>query len=337
MSCGCVVSRCRLRTNGFRRVAESPFGFGNWAKKVSLTVVFEQLAARRAASVEAVDRPLLANYGISLRGDLAILDDDVELLRAEKIRDQLSDGTREWLNRLCVRAHVDSTNSVLMRAGLQRSIDGEVLLAEAQTAGRGRRGREWVSPFGRNIAMSLGVRIDRPLREIGAVGLAVGVGVIDALAELGVADARLKWPNDVLLDRRKLCGILIELPVAKEPACVVIGIGINVGGTPAVSPQVGQAVADVTEQVPNASRNRMAGMVIDAVYNVCRQFEAYGFSRMQATYDRLHQCHGEAVCLIAGTEEITGTVAGVGPEGALRLRTGSGIRSFVGGEVSLRQ
>ena len=86
--------------------------------------MFEQLAARRAASVDAVDRPLLANYGISLRGDMAILDDDVELLRAEKIRDQLSDGTREWLSRLCVRAHVDSTNSVLMRAGLQRSIDG---------------------------------------------------------------------------------------------------------------------------------------------------------------------------------------------------------------------
>ncbi len=303
---------------------------------MSIPAVFEQLASHRVARVDPTDKPLLENYGIGVRGDLAILDDDVELLRAERIRDQLGGPARAWLTRLCVRPHIDSTNSALMRAGLQRDIDGEVLMAEAQTAGRGRRGRAWMSPFGRNLAMSLGVRIDRPLREIGAVGLAVGVAVAGALAELGVRDARLKWPNDIVLDRRKMCGILIELPTAKEPACVVIGIGINVGGISAVAPFVDQAVADVTEQVPNASRNRLAGMLIDAVYNVCKQFERHGFARIKPAYDTLHRFHGETVRLIVGTEEVTGTVAGVDLDGALQLRTGSGIRSFIGGEVSLR-
>ena len=304
---------------------------------MSLPDVFEQLAVEGVAKVDATDRLQLGNYGITVRGDLAVLDDDVELLRADRIRDQLGDPARGWLTRLCVRAHVDSTNSALMRAGLTRDIDGEVLLAEVQTAGRGRRGREWMSPFGRNLAMSMGVRIDRPLREIGAVGLSVGMAVAGALTELGVKDAKLKWPNDIVVDRRKLCGILIELPAAKEPACVVIGIGINIGGLPVLAPLVDQAVADVTEHVTDASRNRLAGMVVDAVYNMCKQFEKYGFARMRPAYNALHRYHGEDVRVIAGTEEVTGSVAGVGLDGALQLRTGSDVRSFVVGEVSLRK
>ncbi len=303
---------------------------------MSLPDVFEQLAIEGVAKVDATDRLRLGNYGVAVRGDLAILDADVELLRAERIREQLGDPARGWIKRLCVRAHVDSTNSALMRAALTRDIDGEVLLAEAQTAGRGRRGREWMSPFGRNLAMSMGVRIDRPLREIGAVGLAVGIAVAGALTELGVKDAKLKWPNDIVVDRRKLCGILIELPAAKEPACVVIGIGINIGGLPVLAPLVDQAVADVAEHVPDASRNRLAGMVVDAVYNMCKQFERYGFARMRPAYNALHRYHGEDVRVIVGTEEVTGSVAGVGLDGALRLRTGSDVRSFIGGEVSLR-
>lgn len=303
---------------------------------MGIPATFEQLAAHRVARVDPTDGPMLERYGIAVRGDTAVLDEDVELLDAGRIRDQLGDETRTWLQRVCVRPHIDSTNTALMRLGLQRDIDGEVLIAEAQTMGRGRRGREWISPFGRNLAMSMGVRIDRPLREIGAVGLAVGLAVAGALAQLGVRGAKLKWPNDVVLGTRKLCGILIELPAAKEPPCVVIGIGINVGGLSAVAPLVDQAVADVTEQVPDASRNRLAGMVVDRAYNFCKRFERHGFAHMKPAYDTLHRFHGERVRLVVGTEEVKGTVAGVGLDGALQLQTGAGIRNFIGGEVSLR-
>ena len=303
---------------------------------MSIPAVFEQLAVHRIARVDPTDAPILENCGIAVRDGKAVLDRDVELLQADRIRDRLGERARAWLKRLCVLAHVDSTNSALMRAASWRDIDGEVLMAEVQTAGRGRRGRDWISPFGRNLAMSLGVRIDRPLRDIGAVGLAVGLGVADALTAAGVRDARLKWPNDVLLGTRKLCGILIELPAAKEPPCVVIGVGINVGGMAAVASLVDQAVADVTEQLPAASRNRLASMVVDAVHDKCERFERYGFARMKPVYDSLHRFHGESVRLVAGKEEVTGTVAGVGLDGALQLQTRGGIRNFVGGEVSLR-
>ena len=280
---------------------------------------------------------MLERYGIAVRANMAVLDEDIELLDAGRIRDELGDGTRTWLNRIRIRPYIDSTNTALMRSGLQRDIDGEVLIVEAQTAGRGRRGREWISPFGRNLTMSLGMRIDRPLREIGAVGLAVGLAVADALAQSGVRGAKLKWPNDVVLGTRKLCGILIELPAAKEPPRVVIGIGINVGGMSAVMPLVDQPVADVTEQVPDASRNRLAGMVVNAVHKFCKRFERHGFAPMMRAYDTLHRFHGEPVRLVIGTtEEVTGTVTGVGPDGALQLQTGEGIRNFIGGEVSLR-
>ena len=302
---------------------------------MSISAVFEQLAAHRFARVDPADAPILENCGITVHGGRAVLDKEVELLQADHVRDQLGERTLAWLKRLCVLAHVDSTNSALMRSGSRRDIDGEVLMAEVQTAGRGRRGREWISPFGRNLAMSLGVRIDRPLREVGAVGLAVGLGVADALTAAGLRDTRLKWPNDVLLGTRKLCGILIELPAAKEPPRVVIGIGINVGGLSAVSPLVDQAVADVTEQLPDASRNRLAGMVVDAVYNGCKRFERDGFADMKPAYDSRHRFHGETVRLVAGKEEVTGIVAGVGLDGALQLQTRTGIRNFIGGEVSL--
>lgn len=303
---------------------------------VSIPDVFEQLAVHRVARAEPADEPMLENCGIAVHDGKAILGKDVELLRAGHIRDQLGERARTWLNRLCVLAHVDSTNSALMRSAARRDIDGEVLMAEVQTSGRGRRGREWISPFGRNIAMSLGVRIERPLREVGAVGLAVGLGVADALTAAGVRGASLKWPNDVLLGTRKLCGILIELPAAKEPPCVVIGIGINVGGRSAVAPLVDQAVADVAEHLPDVSRNRLAGMVVDAVFNVCKRFERHGFARMKPAYDSLHRFHGESVRLVAGKEDVAGTVVGVGLDGALQLRTRTGIRNFIGGEVSLR-
>ena len=329
-----------LRTMGFRQPAdavrtESESALER-AKVLSIPAVFEQLAADRVARVDPADAPILENCGVAVHGDIAVLEGNVELLRADRIRDQLGERTRAWLKRLCVLAHIDSTNSALMRSGSERDIDGEVLMAEVQTAGRGRRGRKWISPFGRNLAMSLGVRIDRPLREIGAVGLAVGLGVADALTAAGVRGASLKWPNDVLLGTRKLCGILIELPAAQEPPCVVIGIGINVGGMSAVAPLVDQAVADVTEQLPEASRNRLAGMVVDAVYNGCKRFERYGFARMKPAYDSLHRFNGESVRLVAGKEEVTGTVAGVGLDGALQLQTRAGLRNFISGEVSLR-
>ncbi|MDE0349010.1 MAG: biotin--[acetyl-CoA-carboxylase] ligase [Gammaproteobacteria bacterium] len=301
--------------------------------------VFDELAARRVATVDPADTALLrelAAAGVSTDGNRAYLADSVELLSAERIRAHLAPPATEWLRALELAAHIPSTNTELVRRGSSGSIDGTALLAEVQTAGRGRRGRSWRSPFARNLALSVGIRIDRGLVEVGAVSLVVGVAVADALAAVGVDGVALKWPNDVLLEGRKLSGILTELPRAVAPPELVVGIGINVGGAAIVAREVDQGVADVTERVPDVSRNRLAGEVIDSVFDRCRRFEREGFEPLRSAYDALHGFHGETVRVVAGTESVAGVVLGVAADGALRLRTASGERRFSGGEVSLR-
>lgn len=306
---------------------------------MELERVFRELAVGREATVDPADTALLrelAAAGVSTDGARAYLPDCVELLSADGIRAHLGPAAGSWLDRLELVPHIPSTNTELVRRGLTESIDGTALLAEVQTAGRGRRGRTWRSPFARNLALSVGIRIERSLAEVGAVSLAVGVAVADALAAVGLQGVALKWPNDVLLDGRKLSGILMELPRAVEPPELVVGIGINVGGAVIVAGEVDQGVADVTERVPEVSRNRLAGGVIDSVFDLCRRFEREGFEPIRSAYDALHGFQGETVRVVTGTDSVTGVVLGVAEDGALRLRTGSGEREFSGGEVSLR-
>ena len=306
---------------------------------MALGEVFESLAARRMAFVDARDAPLvaeLAAYGVTVRGDHAILDERLELLDANAIRAQLGATASAWLKTLEVFPHIGSTNTELMQRAAGGEIDGTVLLAEAQTAGRGRRGRQWASPFARNLALSLGIRIRRPLEEIGAVSLAVGVAVAQTLTAAGVRGITVKWPNDVLAHERKLCGILIELPGAAAPPHVVVGIGVNMGSAAALAQRVEQPIADVLEHVPQASRNAVAGALIDAVVTMCRRFEADGFAAIKPAYEALHGFHGRPARIVSGAETFVGTVVGVDLDGALRLRGEAGERAFSAGEVSLR-
>ena len=307
---------------------------------MELEEVFKALAARREASLGgagALLQPALEAHGVRVQEGRATLAAGIELLDADLLRQSLGAPALAWLRSLRIMACIGSTNTELMRLAAIGPIDGTVLLAEVQTAGRGRRGRSWASPFGRNLAMSLGIRIRRPLAEVGAVSLATGLAVAQTLAVAGVRDVAVKWPNDVLATGRKLCGILIELPNATAPPEVVIGIGVNVGGLDAVTQAVDQEVADVCEHVPEASRNALASMLIDAVLDACRRFEADGFVPLQPAYDALHRFHGKHVRLIAGAETFAGVVAGVDANGALRLRGPDGERTFSGGEVSLRE
>ena len=192
-----------------------------------LGTVFEELASHRVASIAGLDRASLgelAALGVHVR-DKALLPADVELLSAETIRAALNPATTDWLRELAVHAHIGSTNTALLDQADTDGVTGRVVTAEVQTAGRGRRGRAWLSPFGRNLAVSVGVAIDRPPAELGALSLVVGLAVRDALLGYGLREIALKWPNDVLMQGRKLAGILIELAQPTRPATVVIGIG----------------------------------------------------------------------------------------------------------------
>ena len=304
----------------------------------SLSEAFALLRLHGRANVarlSANDRAALEQAAISVVGDSAHVADDVEFLDGATIQSTLAPATRDWLTALEVVTTIPSTNAELARRSEAGSVDGTVLTAEVQTAGRGRRGREWLSPFGRNLAVSLGVAVDRPPAQVGALALAVGLGVHDALAEAGTPGVQLKWPNDVLLDGRKVAGILVELVRLAPVVEVVIGIGINVGCASAIASQVEQPIADMAEAVPGVSRNQLLARVLDHVLAESHAFAASSFRAMHARWRNAHRDEGKAVTVTTPTERVSG-VATVLPSGALALDTDGGRREFTGGEVSLR-
>ena len=314
----------------------------NIAHADALARVFEELSRRRVASVAGLDgaaRDHLRALGIQV-GERAALDADVELLSAPAIRAALEPGVLGWLRELGLRAHIGSTNTTLLRRAETDGVAGRVLTAEVQTSGRGRRGRAWLSPFGRNLAVSIGVAVDRPPGELGALSLVVGTAVREALVAYGLAGIELKWPNDVLMHGRKLAGVLIELADVQRPAQAVIGIGVNVGCRDVVRGQVEQPVADVAEQIDRPSRNRLLAVVVSRVVQSCQKFSDAGFAPFRATWEAADRYRGKRVTLVlpaaAPGDAVVGKALGVSASGALRIETAAGEREFIAGEVSLR-
>lgn len=271
-------------------------------------------------------------------GDHVALDPDVERLAASAIQASLAPSALSWLRDLDIRSSIDSTNTALLERAVQESIDGCVLAAEAQTAGRGRHGREWLSPFGRNLAVSIGFRSHRPPAQLGALSLVAGLAVRQALLAIGLDDVELKWPNDLLLHGRKLGGILIELVRATAPVEVVIGVGVNIGCRATIDARIDQSVADVAEQIERPVRNELLAGVVNSIQAACERFERCGFEPFRAAWQDAHRYQGAAVTITkpeaAGT--ISGTVLGIANDGALRLQTADGVYEFNSGEVTLR-
>ena len=256
-----------------------------------------------------------------------------EQLDAEWIIGRLTPSAAHWLEDIAIHGSIGSTNAELVELAGHRSIDGVVCLAETQTAGRGRRGRQWLSPPGASIALSLGRVLDVPPAQVGALSLVVGLAVADALSDAGV---RLKWPNDLLLSGRKLGGILVELVSGGSSSTVVVGVGINVNVSAKSREGIDQPIANLTEVVDNPSHNALVAALINAIIDFSAQFEANGFSSMKAAWQSFHHFHGEPVRLLIADRIVEGVVVGVEDSGELVLDCDGELLRFSAGEVSLR-
>src|SRR5450830_1875295 len=231
---------------------------------------------------------------------------------------------------------IDSTNAEALRLVDAGCMAPFLVLAEQQTAGRGRRGRKWVSPFAQNVYYSLVLRIDGGLRQLEGLSLVVGLAVMQCLRELGVKGAALKWPNDVLVGHKKIAGILLELVGDPADIChVVLGIGINVNM---------QKAAEVDQQWTSAQletgstvdRNDLVARLGLQLQSYLQRHKAFGFTALQEEWEQNHLWQGRAVSLIAGVNQIDGVVLGVDRQGALRLNVDGVEKIYSGGELSLR-
>ncbi len=234
---------------------------------------------------------------------------------------------------------VDSTNAELMKQlRFDSDIGVRVCIAEQQTSGRGRRGREWVSPYAQNIYLSIAVPFSDGAQKLEGLSLVVGLVLVETLDACGFKGCGVKWPNDILLDGRKLAGILVEIAGDLTADCVVvIGVGINVlMNQPASTIEQAWTSLLLSRQAGDLNRNRLIAEFVQRLLVAIDAFRVSGFSPFVAAWDRWDVWHGLPVRVQAGNTSWSGLAMGVDDRGALRLETAEGEMLLHGGEVSLR-
>jgi BirA family biotin operon repressor/biotin-[acetyl-CoA-carboxylase] ligase len=230
-----------------------------------------------------------------------------------------------------------SSSDLLLERAANGAASGSVLVIDRQTAGRGRRGRQWGSSPEASLTFSLLWRFQGDVARLSGLSLAVGVALVRALEAFGLRGARLKWPNDVLLDGCKLAGILIELSSERRGMLAVIGIGINLDSPP----------ADLALDVPAATlrsalpllpeRHALLARILAELAVVLDQFSQGGFAALRNDWQHLHAWQDrEVIVLHDGRVEIAGRCRGADADGALLVETANGLTRCLSGDISLR-
>lgn len=301
-----------------------------------------ELDADRGEVASLVQRLRAAGIGIGESDGRGYrLPAPVELLDAERIGGAMREEMRRAIHRLEVLFEVDSTNTRLLELPPPPPRCANVCSSELQQAGRGRRGRSWVSPFGGSLALSLGWSFAGAAAVNPTLSLAVGVAISRALQRQGAKRVRLKWPNDIWLGDRKIGGVLIELRTETGgPAHVVIGVGLNVSLSAEQRRTIeaeGVRIAAVSDACPEKiSRNVLAATLLEELLSMLEEFERSGFAVFREEWLSLDALAGRDARLLAGDGSVEGTARGVDLDGALLLEVEGRLQRHVSGEVSLR-
>ena len=264
-----------------------------------------------------------------------------EPLDGAKLREHLAREVRERIASIDTAWAIDSTNTALLARANPDSGTAEVLLAEYQSAGRGRRGRAWLAPPGGAICLSMSWTFREVPQDLGALGLVIGVCALRALRAQGVGAVSLKWPNDLLVGERKLGGVLIDLRAESAgAACVVMGIGLNVALGAALLQQIaasGTAATDLASVAhPVPARNALAAALVSAGVHGLIEFERQGLKPFIEEWRAADALRGRAVNVSAADGVTRGVARGIDLRGALMVETPQGIRRFISGDVSVR-
>lgn len=240
-------------------------------------------------------------------------------------------------NKVDVFSLIDSTNDMLMRRVPNQIKSGEVCVAEYQSAGRGRRGRQWISPFGSNLYFSMYWKIEQGMAAAMGLNIVAALAVSDAIKSLYNIEVQLKWPNDIYLSGVKLAGILIDLDgQALEPCHCIIGIGLNLKMPKESAEQVDQPWTDISCHTDlKIDRNELVAEIINALTSRLIAHQSQNSSFVKEWQDQDYYFN-KPVRLISGEKEIFGLCKGIDNQGALMLESEGVIKPMYGGELSLR-
>ena len=232
---------------------------------------------------------------------------------------------------------VDSTNALALRMLSSGAAAPFVVLADTQASGRGRRGRAWVSPPGQNLYYTLALSITGGPQRLSGLSLVVGLAVMQALRQMGVKHAGVKWPNDIYASGKKIAGILLELTGDPADLChLIIGIGINVNMTtgPAGIDQPWTSMKG--ENGTLVDRNELIRVLSSSLHHYLSRHARDGFAAFRSEWEANNIWRDQLCCLSTGPAQARGLMLGIDDEGALRLRVDGEERRFSGGELSLR-
>ncbi len=325
------------------RLAQGPVSGDTLAREAGTTraAIWKRIEALRAAGVEIAAR---AGSGYALQYPLDLLD-------APAIQRALAAPARDALAGLEVVWSIDSTNSELLRRSTDvRRADlsgSDVLLAERQTGGRGRRGRTWSSPLAAHLYLSVARHFGGGLARLGGLSLVAGVAAAEALHALGHGTVKLKWPNDLVVEDgatlRKLGGLLVEGGGEHGgPVRAVIGLGLNVRMPAAFAREIDQPWCDLATLGEHArpgprTRNAIAATVLSHLLPALVMFDRDGLEPFLARHAAVDALAGRPIVLHQHDGKRNAIAEGLAPDGALRVHLDDGeVRVVHSGEVSVR-
>lgn len=295
----------------------------------------EQLGETLGMSRAAINKHIqtLKSWGLdvyTVTGKGYSLSAPMQLMNEQAILSQVEQGN------VSVIPVIDSTNQYLLER-MHDMQSGAACIAEYQQAGRGRRGRQWFSPFGANLYMSMYWRLEQGPAAAMGLSLVIGIIMAETLRSLGADDVRVKWPNDIYLNDRKLAGILVELTgKTGDAAQIVIGAGINLAMRTADASQINQGWINLQEAGVTVNRNELAAHLINSLREALPLFEQEGLTPFIARWAALDNFINRPVKLLIGEREVHGIARGVDGQGGLLLEQDGEIKAWVGGEISLR-
>lgn len=275
----------------------------------------------------------LEEYGVdiySVKGKGYRLNGPVSLVDEPKLKQQIA-------NRCFYFDEIPSTNAFILKHA-EDLVSGDICVAEYQSAGRGRRGRVWVSPYGCHLYFSMYWQFPQGMAQAMGLSLVVACSIVTALEKLGVKEVGVKWPNDIYLEGKKLAGVLIEMNGQTDSECnLVIGIGLNMAMGDQHAVQIDQPWSDLTGQKNMPDKTELLVLLQKQLQQDLSLFQSNGLKVFNERWAAADLFDGQVVKLLMGQDEVHGVCRGIDEQGAIVLETDKGLKSFIGGEISLRK
>ncbi|MCS6261544.1 bifunctional biotin--[acetyl-CoA-carboxylase] ligase/biotin operon repressor BirA [Shewanella baltica] len=314
----------------------------NWGRKRQILALLssgqfvsgEQLATELGISRAAVNKHIdaLETYGVaiySVKGRGYKLANPISLIDASRLVQSID-------NRCFYFDEIASTNAFMLSHTTELK-NGDVCVAEYQSAGRGRRGRTWVSPYGHHLYFSLFWTFPQGMAQAMGLSLVVACTLVEVLKSFGVENIGVKWPNDIYLDNKKLAGILIEMSGQADSQCqLIIGVGVNMAMSDEQGKGIDQPWSDLSELVDMPDKTALVIELQKQLKRDIQLFEREGLAAFKARWQAADLFYGREIRLLMGEKSVEGICRGVDEQGAVLLETVDGVQAFIGGEISLR-